>query len=445
MVALNSFKNRNRKLNPVDSLMHFYSAARSSNKFRRRREFHVAGLYLAQGESILTKTIFTFLKKDTVNRSQTIFNRDIQSAQFLESEILPKLNSNQSAFLAMGLASMGLFKSAYLARCDAMSKSALEVFSGSQDSKTVRRAIHKYLDDGDINGAKNLLSKIRVNNGTVPAGVEETLTAMFGSPTPRGEFRTKTDEIFHQMVNNKSVLLVGAAPIPDGIEPDQSLYDCVIRITPTVLLNHEQSQLLDRCDIAYLKFMTQHTLKKLEAFQTSGRLKMLNVETPKLIVMKKAGTITKIADVPVRDVPNIRSIANESPTSGTQAITDVLQFQPSRLDLTGFNFYTSKSLYESKILEEKRQSSTLLNKRQFENEWNGTELGVTTHLLSWASHDLASDFMFVKAIVKNNHRVIPLGETAEVLEWSLEQYFDRFSELIQSLSLTEQKRHLDFH
>jgi hypothetical protein len=337
----------------------------------------------------------------------------------------------------MGLASMGLFKSAYLARCDAMNKSETEIFRGSCDSKTVRRAIHKRLDDGDIEGAKNLLSKIRAYDCAIPDGVEETLTAITGSPTSKRELHSRNDEIFYKLVNNKSVLLIGAAPIPTGNKAEQSNYDCVVRITPTVLLNQGQSKMLGRCDIAYLKVMTKHTLKKLESFQTSGKLKMLNVETPKLIVMKKAGKISNIADVPVRNVPNIRSIANESPTSGTQAITDILQFQPSRLDLVGFNFYTSKSMYEPEILEEKRQASTLLNKRQFDNKWDGKELDITTHLLSWASHDLASDFMFVKAIVTNNNQVKPLGETAEVLGWSLEQYFNRFSELMQYLSFTE--------
>ena len=437
IVALRVFKHRVKKLNPVDSLMHFFAATRSSTEFRRRREFKVAGFFLAQGDPILTRRLFDFLKIYAASNFQAVFAGDERSSQQLKSEILPNLNSNQSASLAMGLASMGLFKSAYLARCDAMDKSELETFRGSYDSKTVRRAIHKHLDDGDIEGAKNLLSKIRAYKCAIPDGVEETLTAIIGSPTSNREFQSRTDEIFHKLVNNKAVLLVGAAPIPDGNLPDQSHYDCIVRITPTVLLNQEQSKILDRCDIAYLKVMTKHTLKKLESFQTTGKLKMLNVETPKLIVMKKAGDIANIADVPVRNVPNIRSIANESPTSGTQAITDILQFQPSRLDLVGFNFYTSKSMYEPDILEEKRQASTLLNKRQFDNKWNGKEFSITIHLLSWASHDLASDFMFVKAIVKNNNQVKPLGETAEVLGWSLEQYFNRFSELMQYLSLSE--------
>ena len=160
---------------------------------------------------------------------------------------------------------------------------------------------------------------------------------------------------------------------------------------------------------------------------------MVSVETPKLIVMKKAGQITKIANIPVRNVPNVRSIAIGSPTSGTQAIADILQYQPSSLDLVGFNFYTSQSIYKPEVLEEKRLSSTLLDKRQFEFKWKGEQLDPTTHSLSWASHDLASDFMFVKALVKNNNRVRALGETAEVLGWSLEQYFNRFSELIQGL------------
>lgn len=436
-VALRLFKQHVKKLNPVDSLMHFFAATRSSTDFRKRREFQVAGFFLAQGDPILTKQLFNFLKNYAESNFQIVFAGDEQSSQHLKSEILPKLNSNQSAFLAMGLASMGLFKSAYLARCDAMNKSEVEISRGSYDSKTVRRAIHKHLDDGDIEGAKNLLSKIIAYKCAIPDGVEEALTAIIGSPTSKLELQSKTDEIFHKLVNKKAVLLVGAAPIPAGNFPDQNHYDCIVRITPTVLLNQEQSKILDRCDIAYLKVMTKHTLKKMESFQTSGRLKMLNVETPKLIVMKKAGKISKIADVPVRNVPNIRSIANESPTSGTQAITDILQFQPSKLDLIGFNFYTSKSMYEPKILEEKRQASTLLNKRQFETQWNGTELSITTHLLSWASHDLASDFMFVKALVKNNNRVKPLCETAEVLELSLEQYFNRFSELMKYLSLAE--------
>ena len=83
------------------------------------------------------------------------------------------------------------------------------------------------------------------------------------------------------------------------------------------------------------------------------------------------------------------------------------------------------------MLEEKRLSSTLLDKRQFDLKWKGDQLDYSTHLISWASHDLASDFMFVKALAKNNGRVRPISQTADVLSWSLEQYFYRFSELIQ--------------
>lgn len=314
-----------------------------------------------------------------------------------------------------------------------MIKSALEVAGGSRDTQTVRRAIHKHLDDGNIEGAKSLVSKIRAETIGLPDGIDETFTALFSLPGSNKTFASTTDEMFRRLVNNKSVLLIGAAPIANGIEPEESHYDCIVRITPTVLLNQEQSQLLRRCDIAYLKVMTPHTLKKLEAFQTGEKLQMVSVETPKLIVMKKAGQITKIANIPVRNVSNVRSIAIGSPTSGTQAISDLLQYQPSSLDLVGFNFYTSQSIYKPEVLEEKRLSSTLLHKRQHEFKWKGNQLDPTTHALSWASHDLASDFMFIKALVTNNNRLRAIGKTAEVLGWSLEQYFNRFSELIQGL------------
>lgn len=404
-----------------------------SKSFRKLREFQVAAFYLALGDPNLTKTLFCFLKDHAGGNLQTISTRDSQSAEELHSKILPKLSSNQSAPLAMGLASMGLFKSAYISRCDSMINSALEVARGSRDTQTVRRAIHKHIDDGDIEGAKTLVSKIRVETIGLPDGIDETFTALFGLPVSNETPASINNEMFRRLVNNKSVLLIGAAPIANGIEPEESHYDCVVRITPTVLLNQDQSQLLRRCDIAYLKVMTSHTLKKLESFQTSKELQMVSVETPKLIVMKKAGQITKIANIPVRNVPNVRSIAIGSPTSGTQAIADLLQYQPSSLDLVGFNFYTSQSIYKPEVLEEKRLSSTLLNKRNYDFKWKGEQLDPTTHLLAWASHDLASDFMFVKALVTNNNRVRAIGETAEVLGWSLEQYFNRFSELIQGL------------
>ena len=422
--------------NPLDSLMHFFAAAlsmRRSKNLRSLREFQVAGFYLALGEPNLTKTLFDFLKDHAGGNLQTISTRDSQSAEELHSKILPKLTSNQSAPLAMGLASMGLLKSAYISRCDSMIKSALEVARGSRDTQTVRRAIHKHLDDGDIEGAKSLVSKIRAETIGLPDGIDETFTALFSLPASNKTPVSSTDEMFRRLVNNKSVLLIGAAPIANGIEPEESHYDCIVRITPTVLLNQEQSQLLRRCDIAYLKVMTPHTLKKLEAFQTGEKLQMVSVETPKLIVMKKAGQITKIANIPVRNVSNVRSIAIGSPTSGTQAISDLLQYQPSSLDLVGFNFYTSQSIYKPEVLEEKRLSSNLLHKRQHEFKWKGNQLDPTTHVLSWASHDLASDFMFIKALVTNNNRVRAIGKTAEVLGWSLEQYFNRFSELIQGL------------
>lgn len=416
--------------------MHFFAAAlsmRRSKNFRSLREFQVAGFYLALGEPNLTKTLFGFLKDHVGRNLQTISTRDSRSAEELRSEILPKLTSNQSAPLAMGLASMGLFKSAYISRCDSMIKSALEVARGSRDTQTVRRAIHKHLDDGNIEGAKSLVSKIRAEKIGLPDGIDETFTALFSLPASNEALASTTDEMFRRLVNNKSVLLIGAAPIANGIEPEESHYDCIVRITPTVLLNQEQSQLLRRCDIAYLKVMTPRTLKKLEAFQMGEKLQMVSIETPKLIVMKKAGQITKIANIPVRNVSNVRSIAIGSPTSGTQAIVDLLQYQPSSLDLVGFNFYTSQSIYEPEVLEEKRLSSTLLHKRQFDFKWKGNQLDPTTHVLSWASHDLASDFMFIKALVTNNNRVRAIGKTAEVLGWSLEQYFNRFSELIQGL------------
>lgn len=428
------FKQSQGKPNPLDSLMHFYAATinmRESKKSRRLREFQVAGFYLAQGDPNLTTRFSSFFKDHDGINIQTVSIQDRRSAGQLRSEILPKLNSNQSAPLAMGLASMGLFESAYIARSDSMNKSVLEADGGSLDSQTVRRAVHKHLDDGDVERAKSVVSKIRATASELPDGIDETFTALFGHPASIKVDPLNSDDLFHRLVHNKSVLLVGAAPIPNGLEPEDSHYDCVVRITPTVLLTHEQSQYLRRCDIAYLKVMTPHTLKKLESLQTDHKLKMLSVKTPKLIVIKKAGQITHICDVPVRNVANVRSIAIGSPTSGTQAIVDLLQHQPSSLDLVGFNFYTSQSIYKPEVLEEKRLSSTLLDKRQFDFKWKGNQLDPTTHLLSWASHDLASDFMFVKALTKNNGRVRPIGQTADVLSWSLEQYFYRFSELIQ--------------
>ena len=298
------------------------------------------------------------------------------------------------------------------------------------DSWSTRYTV-RFTNKNLVERAKNLVSKIRAEANELPDGIDETFTALFGHPTSNRVGPLNSDDLFHRLVHNKSVLLVGAAPIPNGLEPEDSHYDCVVRITPTVLLTNEQSQHLRRCDIAYLKVMTPHTLKKLESLQTDHKLKMLSVETPKLIVIKKAGQITHICDVPVRNVANVRSIAIGSPTSGTQAIVDLLQHQPSSLDLVGFNFYTSQSIYKPEVLEEKRLSSSLLDKRQFDFKWKGNQLDPTTHLLSWASHDLASDFMFVKALTKNNGRVRPIGQTADVLSWSLEQYFYRFSELIQ--------------
>ena len=171
-----------------------------SKSFRKLREFQVAAFYLALGDPNLTKTLFCFLKDHAGGNLQTISTRDSQSAEDLRTKILPKLSSNQSAPLAMGLASMGLFKSAYISRCDSMIKSALEVARGSRDTQTVRRAIHKHIDEGDTELAKALVSKIRIERIGLPDGIDETLTALFGLPTSNEAPASINDDMFRQLV-----------------------------------------------------------------------------------------------------------------------------------------------------------------------------------------------------------------------------------------------------
>jgi hypothetical protein len=327
---------------------------------------------------------------------------------------------------------MRLFASARLARQHAMEASRTEFMAGHRSANTVRRAFHLFVDEGRLEAAQQLVRELEVHHTSVPDGVPQALRAL-GCDNPP-ETRPRLDpqrSHLGNLVRSKRVALIGAAPISAAGEPPLDDYDCVIRMTPALAQSGAASGSA-RCDVAYLTTLSQRSAENLTQSLRGERLAFATAESPRLIVMKRAPSRTHLGKIPLMSIPNVRSGAIGSPTSGTQMIVEILQSDPESLDILGFNFYTSSMLYRPEVLAQKRLVPAMSGVgRDF--QWRGTELDPAVHAIQWAAHDLATDFQLVKAILYHNVRVKALGESHEVLQWTLEQYFTRFEGLSRGL------------
>jgi hypothetical protein len=344
-------------------------------------------------------------------------------------ELLEALDSTQLAPLSQGLATLARFTLARRARERALSSSLRECASHDCAEPTVRRAVHHLVDQGDVEGAIELARRLAIRGALPPRNIYSALHAIRPDCHSKPEALTRTiDSTFADLITGRDVLLVGAAPSTDPDNLDEEAYDCIVRMTPAITFRQTSEASRRRCDVAYLTTISAMTARGFEQKLNGRTLSLASCTTPALIVMKNAEHLASLGHVPIRSVGNVRSGAIGSPTSGTQAIVDILQFGPRTLHLVGFNFYTSAMPYRPEILEQKRTDPAISGAgRDF--EWNGTTLSRRIHSIQWAAHDLASDFMLVRAITRHNSTVTAIGGTSDVLLWRLEDYYSRFDQL----------------
>jgi hypothetical protein len=254
------------------------------------------------------------------------------------------------------------------------------------------------------------------------------LISCLNPPPDSGDAQTPEMSCLAKEVCGRHVALVAPGRINKDLGEVIDSADLVARIQPYVRPDlDEPSRRGTRLDIAAFS-SSVHVLQS-----SHGDMDLSHLSSCRAIIAKKAPVDGRIGGQPVRSVPPWRPILLSTPVSGTIMITEILLARPRRLDLFGFNFYADPSGYTPAVnalyASPKSPLGFPAHNKSFMLE---SRLPAESLARAFPSHDLFSDFLFVKRLVTSGTTVYAHGNTRTILVRTVSEYASQLADAMSS-------------
>jgi hypothetical protein len=343
----------------------------------------------------------------------------------------------------LALSGFGFIRAGQIARGYCLDSAIKEVNGGQASTRTLHLAISGLLENRRFEEARNLILKFKINIKSDPR--QQSYLDYLRLVKADTYLKNKSDDFlknksdallgeseesqYLNLVTNKTVALVAPGEVKTDYGYEIDAHDVVARIK---YLGEEYSQnslnVGTRCDIDFLLDQMIETIisdqkKKPDSYSFLNRIH--------LIVTRK--TSFNVGNFPptlplTRLAPTFLTTA----TSGTMAIFDLLCQNPQQLKLFGFNFYTERLQYNSKILELYNTSDFIRKNGLRKNEFNftNTQLGSSVIASARSNHDYLSDFLLVKNLYELSGLIDGTPEVLEILNLTADEYDARLEEML---------------
>jgi len=332
--------------------------------------------------------------------------------------------------ISLALSGFGFVRAGTIARDNCLKRACEEVYAGVATNRTLHLTIKGLLEARRFDEAKRLSQALSSLDNTEKLVYENYISLMRQTKS----FITKSDEsvtslaevIFKELIHSRRVAIVAPGKITSNSGVSIDSCDTVVRIKyygksslhPAVFGG-------SRCDI------TSHNSDVLEAAVNnfSESEKIFGEATDlKLVVSKRRDTKNKL-NFPVKEMSSWPPTFLTTGTSGTLMIWDVLIVRPQKIFLAGFDFYTDRGGYNPQLLNLYKSGSTLgfvPGELHFQNG----KLSQTSLARNHISHNLRSDFLFLKNLYELSGLIDGTPEVLEILNLTADEYDMRLEEML---------------
>ena len=391
---------------------------------------------LTLGDASLPKSyiseVITSLKETRRNPSR----RRSACDQILNatSKLSPQQTSAHGwKLVSLALSGLGFIRAGTIARNYCLTAALSEVSSGNATNRTTNLAIKGLLESRRFDEARQLIeSHASSSNALIADETYSDYLALLkqrrpGAKTQNPAVESDVEKLFSSLVDGKSIALVAPGVIDKEYGAEIDSHDTVFRIKFNGRSAMPDEKYVGRrCDI------TSHnsdllTLAKLNKLDANASI--ADAPDLKLIVAKK-GDFGSIDGIPVRSMHGWPPTFLTTATSGTLLLFETLRFDPEKIKLFGFDFYTNRQIYNHALMDRYKSSSNPDGADRRSHSWSGDSFSIHSVARSHISHDLKSDFLLVKNLYELSGLIDGTPEVLEILNLTADEYDERLEEML---------------
>ena len=337
--------------------------------------------------------------------------------------------------ISLALTGFGFIRAGTVARKYCLDAALQEVLDGNANSRTLYLAISGLLEYRRFDEAIHLIESHASNPDLrSPTDTYGDYLELMGLRRPNFAIRklatvTPKDDVTCELITDKSIALVATGEINSLSGENIDRHDTVARVKFQGFDIMPRSEFSgSRCD---LTFYTKDLADKFVTKSGSDPSYLDFLKDVKLIVLKQPQA-APLGTVPVRNLETRAPTFMTTATSGTLFLFDILRHQPKRVKLFGFNFYTSRQVYNSALLDFYNNSNAYaeigLPKNWFNLSTHQRRSATISH--GFIPHDPRSDFLLVKNLYELSGLIDGTPEVLEILNLTADEYDARLEEML---------------
>jgi len=391
---------------------------------------------LALGESNLPKSYIQFLSKSLLTtRRDPSQRRGVREAVLGATKLLDHSSTSAHSWkmISLALSGFGFVRAGTIARNNCLKQACEEVSAGVATNRTLHLAIRGLLEARRFDEAKKVIDeKLRQLSGDSEIDIyRHYLALMAQTPLTISQDNNQpiepAEKIFEDLVTDKTVALIAPGVMNSESGADIDAHDTVFRIKYNGRSAMPEEKFVGRrCDITshnsdLLSFAQIDSTKSQEMFQDAPDLKL---------IVAKRGSFGGLLGLPSHTMRMWPPTFLTTGTSGTLSIFEVVLSSPKKLSLFGFDFYTNKAIYNTALLHIYQSSVRPDGALPNELSWDQNQFATHSVARSHISHDLKSDFLFVKNLYELSGLIDGTPEVLEILNLTADEYDMRLEEVL---------------
>ena len=326
--------------------------------------------------------------------------------------------------LSRGLFCLGYFRAAWVARENSLDLSIAEGSNSNSSPTSVSRAVEAHLERLDLDSARKTLSETNALGPKALNLLRESLRWFEGNVVENSAFRksnySEAEQLFQELVNGKSVVLVGpgSAHGEYGVEIDSA--DTVARIKyPGADYLLDKKLFGNRCDISqYPGLAPLRELAEISSYEYFDDLRLVVTGGTDSRAVRNTPVVCEAQELPMY---------RTTVTSGLRLLISLIRRSPSSLKIYGFDFYSEREPYNSGMkLFYELFAWKMGDGYLFGTKTDYPRVEITS---SFGAHDPVSNFCFAQNLYKAGlFDIEPYGKS--ILELTPYQYVERLEEML---------------
>ena len=329
--------------------------------------------------------------------------------------------------LSRGLFSLGYFRAAWVARENSLDLSVSESTNSNASPTTLQRGIEALLERRDYMKANGLFDRVNISSLTF---YELRKYVLLLQNLPRQSsnnhipHKQESAKTFEDLLRDKHVVVVGPAHTHGefGVEIDKA--DTVIRIKWTDGEKYSLSKSLGlKADMVYLG--GGRSISAVRLLAEEGMV--MDILSGIKLILTNEAFASHIQSLPVFVIENAGCCYRTPSTSGMRVLLAALQCEPRKLEIYGFDFYSTLTPYNQELTKFYQESSWHLG--------HPNDFVENGHYFKFARardfsvHDPVSNFCFAQNLYKAGlFDIEPYGKS--ILELTPYQYVERLEEML---------------